>query len=245
VKDKPEAHKARNEKWNKARLPEAERCEMEIHLGRSLPKRILRSAIDRFLAEGPRQPKPKPAPSVVDLTPISQATIDYWIEQGYRLEDVQDDWQYQSEIKEANAENIKNGRTPYDPNVFGPKDPSHPYAYTPRYVTFAMRRAQGFRCYVMGWHETDWVLNKANGEIRLVGRLTRDHTKAATHGGMTSHDNLRMVAALVNRKKGHKFISYDQLREHLAQYWELYKLTEEELGTLDFLRSKGVKHITL
>jgi hypothetical protein len=182
---------------------------------------------------------------VVDLTPISQYTIDYWTSQGYRLEDVEDDLRYQAEIVEANAENARKDREPYDPNSFGPKDPSHPYAYTPRYVTFAMRRNQGFRCHVMYWRETDWVRHKVSGEVRLVGKLTRDHTKAAANGGATSHENLKMVAALVNRKKGNKLITYDHLREAVSMYWEVWLLSSSERFALEHFREMGVKHITL
>ena|ERR1700680_4794680 len=245
MKDSLEAHKARNRRLNRERLPESERCRMEIELGRSIPKRILRSAVSRFLLEGPRKLKVKPMPGIFDLTPISQATIDYWAEQDYFLEDVADDPLYQAEILEANAENIKRGQKPYDPDKFGPKDPEHPYAYTPRYVTFKMRRAQDFRCHVMGWLESDWIKNKVSGEVRKVGKLTRDHTKAAANGGGTSHDNLKMVAALVNRKKSNKHISYEQLREHLAQYWEVYPASDFERYALQHFRMQGVKHITL
>ena len=247
MKDLPEAKKARNSKWNKERLPESERCQKEIELGRSLPKRILRSALDRFLKTGSSKPKPKPlpAPGVVDLTPISQTTIDYWTSQGYVSADVQDDPLYQAEILQANKEQIEKHSEPFDPDKFGPKDPSHPYAYTPRYVTFKMRRNQQFRCHVMGWHETEWVRNKITGEIRPVGKLTRDHTKAATHGGATSHDNMKMVAALVNRKKGHKHITYEQLRDHIVQFWEVFHMSENERFALNHFIERGVRHITL
>lgn len=242
MKDSPERHKARNERLNKKRLSESERCQLEIDLGRSIPKHMLASALTRFLMEGPRKLK---MPGVVDLTPISQLTIDYWTSQGYKLEDVQDDLQYQMEIKEANAENLKKGQRPYDPNKFEPKDPSHPYAYTPRYVTFAMRRNQGFCCFVMGWHESDWIRHKVSGEVRRVGKLTRDHTKAATNGGSTSHDNLKMVCAFANRRKGSKLITYKQLHDHLNEYWQLWQLTSEERAALEHFSSLGVRHITL
>ena len=138
---------------------------MELSEGRSIPLRKLRHTVQDFLLNGPRVPKPLPTPSVVDLTPISDETIAYWAEQGYLLSDVQDDPAYQAEILQANAEQIEKRKRsePFDPNQFGPKDPSHPYAYTPRYVTFAMRRNQDFRCHVMGWLETDWVFNKLSG----------------------------------------------------------------------------------
>lgn len=182
----------------------------------------------------------------VDLTPISQRTKNYWEEQGYRLSDVENDLQYQVEINEANEEQIKKGHRPYDPEKFGPIDPAHPYAYTPRYVTYQMRKQQGFRCFVMDWHENDWIINRASGEMRLVGKLTRDHTKAATRGGKTSADNLKMVCALANRKKGMKLITYQDLREHLENYWQVLQ-ADKPAGqlTLDDLNRLGVKHITL
>lgn len=247
MKDSPEAHKARNDKWNKTRLLKAERDNLELSEGRSIPPRMVAHVLHSFLKNGPRVPKPLPTPSVVDLTPISDETIAYWAEQGYLLSDVQDDPAYQAEILQANAEQIEKRKRsePFDPNQFGPKDPSHPYAYTPRYVTFAMRRNQDFRCHVMGWLETDWVFNKLSGEIRLVGKLTRDHTKAAVHGGSTSHDNLKMVAALVNRKKGSKYVSYEQLREHIGQFWEVWPMTFEEEAILYEFKKRGVKQITL
>jgi hypothetical protein len=224
-----------------------ERNQLEIERGRSLPKRILRSAVETYILKGPRQPKEKPVPSVIDLTPISQATIDYWAAQGYGLQDVQDDPMYQEEILQANEEQIRRGHKPYDPEKFGPKDPSHPYAYTPRYVTFKMRREQNFECFVTGWHEDDWILNKQSGEIRKVGRLTRDHTTAATFGGETSAANIKMVCALVNRKKGHKKITYEELREHITQYWERLAPVEGPVDdlTVGQLREMGVTHITI
>jgi len=247
VKDSPEAHKARNDKWNKERLKKAERDQLELAEGRSIPLRKLRHTVADFLTNGPRKPKPLPVPGVVDLTPISDETIAYWTTQGYVLADVQDDPFYQAEILQANKEQIEKRKRsePFDPNQFGPKDPSHPYAYTPRYVTFAMRRNQGFKCHVMGWHESDWVFNKMTGEVRLVGKLTRDHTKAAVHGGATSHDNLKMVAAMVNRKKGCKYVTYEQLRDHLSQFWEIFQLSPNERFALDHFASRGVRHITL
>lgn len=181
----------------------------------------------------------------VDLTPLSQRTIEYWADQGYHLADVEDDLQYQVEIGEANEEQIKKGHRPYDPEKFGPIDPSHPYAYTPRYVTYKMRKEQGFRCFVMDWHEDDWIINKLNGEVRLVGKLTRDHTKAATRGGETSAANMKMVCGLANRKKGMKLITYQDLREHLENYWQLL-VADKQTGllTLNELKAMGVKYVT-
>lgn len=182
---------------------------------------------------------------IVDLTPISQRTQIYWAEQGYVLADVEADPQYQREIEEANLEQIAKGQRPYDPEKFGPIDPSHPYAYTPRYVTFKMRRDQNFRCFVMDWHESDWIMNKNTGELRLVGKLTRDHTKAATLGGETSAKNLKMVCALANRKKGMKLITYQDLRAHLDGYWRsLQASVPVNQLTLEQLQKLGVKYVT-
>jgi hypothetical protein len=184
--------------------------------------------------------------ALIDLTPVSLRTREYWVAQGYRVEDVADDPQYQREILEANEEQIKKGHRPYDPEKFGPIDPAHPYAYTPRYVTFKMRREQGFRCFVMDWHEDDWVINRLTNEVRLVGKLTRDHTKAASRGGETSAENLKMVCELANRKKGMKLITYQDLRENLESYWQVLQTTGS-VGklTLDDLRRMGVRNITL
>jgi hypothetical protein len=247
VKDLPEAKKARNGKWNQERLTEVERQQQEIDLGRSIPKRIPRSALDRFLRTGRSVPpaKPKPAPTVVDMTPISDRLRDYWTSQGYTLEQVMDDPQYQAEILESNAEQIARGHKPYDPEKFGPTEPAHPYAYTPRYVTFRMRREQGFRCSVMGWHEEDWIINVGTGDIRKVGKLTRDHIKPASGGGETSAANLKMVSALANRKKGMKNVTYEILREHLGQYWKVLQTPKPfEQMTIAELRALGVKHVT-
>lgn len=182
---------------------------------------------------------------VIDLTPLSQRTIDYWAEQGYVLEDVQDDALYQTEIAEANEEQLARGHRPYDPEKFGPIDPAHPYAYTPRYVTFKMRREQKFKCFVMDWYEDDWIINEHSGEVRLVGRLTRDHTKAATLGGETSAANMKMVCGLANRKKGMKLITYQDLRTHIENYWHVMREADPGNLTLNYLRAKGVKHVTI
>lgn len=182
---------------------------------------------------------------VVDLTPISEATIQYWADQGFTLEQVQDDQQYQEEILASNEEQIAQGKKMYNPEKFGPKDPSHPYAYTPRYVTYRMRRDQEFVCYVTGWHESEWIYNRQSGEVRQVGKLTRDHTKAASLGGETSAANLKMVCGLANRKKGHKSITYTELRKRIHEYWSLFEMDFQTQAAIAELQQKGVTYVTV
>jgi hypothetical protein len=140
-------------------------------------------------------------------------------------------------------------RDPLDTQLWRQKlsqlDPSHPKALIPEWVRFSKRKAQEFKCYILGWHESDWMRNRASGSIQQVGMLTVDHTLAAAHGGLTTDTNTKMVAEIANNKKGSKQKSYEDMREHLHTIYELYVPSAEELIAFDIMRAKKITKVKL
>ena len=128
---------------------------------------------------------------------------------------------------------------------FNALSPSHPKATIPEWVRFAKRKKQSFRCFVLGWRESDWMLNRQSGEIKQVGTLTVDHTIAAANGGLTTDANTKMIASVANSKKGSKPKTYEELREHLLNIYELYVPNFDELMAIRSLRAKGCKKLIL
>lgn len=124
-------------------------------------------------------------------------------------------------------------------------DPSHPKAIVPEWVRFAKRKNQDFRCHILGWKESDWMVNKTSREIQQVGMLTLDHTLAAAHGGLTTDANTMMVAEIANNKKGSKMKSYEEMRQFLHSIYELYVPTNEELMAIESFRSKRINKVRL
>jgi hypothetical protein len=124
-------------------------------------------------------------------------------------------------------------------------DPAHPKASVPDWVRWAKRKKQDFRCFILGWHENDWMLNKQSGEIQQVGILTLDHTLAAHHGGLTTDANTKMIAEIANLKKGCKLKTYDEMRQFLHTIYELYIPDPVELIAIESMRMKNIKKVKL
>lgn len=173
----------------------------------------------------------------IDKTPA--ITREYWAKQGYSLADVVDDPKYLAE-RLASLEEERNSQ--FDPKYL-PSDPSHPRAYVPPYVLFKMRRDQNFTCHVLGWGEEQWYIHKETGVVRQVGKLTKDHTLAGANGGLTHQNNLKMVAEIVNSRKGSRFVTYEELRKHFLEYYELFQPTLEMQVAEKAYRAAGVKKV--
>ena len=124
-------------------------------------------------------------------------------------------------------------------------DASHPKAPVPEWIRFAKRKKQDFRCAILGWQETDWMINKMSGNIQQVGMLTVDHVIPAAQGGLTTDANTLMVAEIANNKKGCKLKSYEQMREHLHSVYELYQMSAEELIAIESFRLKKITKVKL
>jgi hypothetical protein len=179
----------------------------------------------------------------IDDTP--ERTKQYWIAQNPDYIKALDDPRYQAE-----RERILSLRTHEENNMVWKQklnqlDPSHPKAPVPDWVRWAKRDKQQFRCYVLGWHETDWMRNKLSGSIQQIGILTLDHTLAAANGGLTTDANTMMIAEAVNQKKGSKVKTYEEMRAHFYSIYELYIPTVEEIIAINSFREKGINKVNL
>ena len=168
----------------------------------------------------------------------------YWIAQNPDYVKALDDPRYQVEQAVLAAIRKPDMNTKWKEKLFA-LDPSHPKAPVPDWVRWAKREAQGFKCYVLGWYENDWIRNKASGDIQPVGTLTLDHTLAAANGGLTTDANTKMIAEIANLKKGSKLKTYEEMREFLHKVYELYSPTTEEIIAINSFRSKGIKKVKL
>lgn len=178
----------------------------------------------------------------VEDTP--ERTREYWLQQAPEYAKALDNLMYQEEQRQRilRRDPLVNEKWKEKLNAL---EPSHPKAPVPDWVRFAKREKQGFRCYILGWHESDWMFNKQSGEIQQVGVLTLDHTVAAANGGLTTDANTMMIAEIANLKKGSKKKTYEEMREFLHSVYELYVPTSEEIIAIRSFRSGGIKRVRL
>ena len=179
---------------------------------------------------------------IIDDTP--ERTREYWLAQAPEYIKALDNPLYHEEqmLRLARRDPNENTRWKEKLNAL---DPSHPKAPVPDWVRFAKREKQGFRCYILGWHETDWMLNKQSGEIQQVGTLTLDHTVAAANGGLTTDANTMMIAEIANLKKGSKQKTYEEMRTFLHMVYELYTPSFEQIIAIESFRLRGIKKVKL
>lgn len=169
----------------------------------------------------------------VDDTP--SVTREYWIAQHERYRTTMLDPDFIAE------QELKKSRPPEeDYKRYLPANPSHPRAFIPYDVRFAKRKDQGFRCAITNWHETDWVRDKQHqGPIRLVGVLTVEHIIA---GSITADNTIKMACGFVNAKKGSRKVSYEQMREHILN---VYELVEPPADLLDMLKKYQIREFRI
>lgn len=177
----------------------------------------------------------------IDDTPIR--TREYWRQQNPAYEKYIRDARYQTEKKKEDNDpaNVLQGKNPKWKEKLNALDPWNPNAPIPGWVRFGKRDTQGFNCFVTDWNEGQWVVNKNSGYSEKIGRLTVDHTVARANLGLTTDANTKMVWGKANNKKGMKFVTYEELRNHLHSIYEPITLAPEVLDALNLLRERKVK----
>lgn len=196
-----------------------------------------KSAVCEYLGIG----GPKVIDVIDDDTPIR--TREYWRQQNPAYEKYIRDARYQTEKKKEDNDpaNILQGKNPKWKEKLNALDPWNPNAPIPGWVRFGKRDTQGFNCFVTDWNEGQWVVNKNSGYSEKIGRLTVDHTVARANLGLTTDANTKMVWGKANNKKGMKFVTYEELRNHLHSIYEPITLAPEVLDALNLLRERKVK----
>jgi len=179
---------------------------------------------------------------IVDDTPAH--IREYWMQQNPEYILALLDPAYQNERSAALA-NKDTAQSYHWRDKLNMLDPSHPKATIPEWVRWSKRKKQQFRCYVLGWHETDWMINKLTRNIQQIGVLTVDHFVAGANGGLTTDLNTTMLAEIVNNKKGSKVKTYEDMREHFYSVYEQYIPSPEEMIAIQSFRANKIAKVKL
>lgn len=127
-----------------------------------------------------------------------------------------------------------------------PLDPTHPRAWIPNWVRYAKRLESNFTCPITGWKETDFFQDKSGrGPVRIVGKLTMDHTIPGAMGGLTTDENIRAISELANTKKGSLLVSDEELRQRLHHTHQKLDLLPEVEKALLYLMSQGITYFRM